>query len=242
MWRNFVNIYGLTGGIATGKSTCTKILKKKGLPVLDADKIVHEMYKKGNQVYELLVETFGEDILTVDKKEIDRKKLGLLLFNDPETKSSVEKIVHPAVFAEMEKKSKTLFFRGHLHIIWDVPLLFETKLLAYYDKIITVACDERQQICRLMDRNGFDENEAKKRIKAQLDLQIKKEKSDFVLQNNGSLQDLENSIDKMLRTKFVLSLHKCTKYFFVLFFCVLMIMLFLVSKNDSGIRVKGLNL
>ena len=191
-------IIGLTGSIATGKSTVSKYLIKKGYKVVDADKITHELMKKDNINYVEIVKHFGNSIL--DKyDEIDRKKLANIVFSDENKLNALNNLTHTNIFNKINEKieesdEKIIFLDIALliefikHNIWNISL----------DEIWLVYVNKDIQLERLMKRNNFSEKEAKIRIKAQMDIDEKIKYSDFILYNDRDLEYLYKQIDERL--------------------------------------------
>jgi len=179
-------IIGLTGGIASGKSTVAKMLRELAIPVIDADEIAREVVQIGEDAYLQIVEQFGEGILQEDKN-IDRLKLGSIVFNDEAKRKLLNRIVHPAIRQKMMQKKEEYASVGEQTVVLDIPLLFESNLTHLVHKTIVVYVDDQIQLERLMERNGFSKEEAEVRIRAQLPLKEKVKKADAVIDNNGSL-------------------------------------------------------
>lgn len=182
---------GITGSISTGKSAVSDYLKRQGYQILDADKITHESYSNLT-VYKKIIESF--DCLD-EENNIDRKKLGSIVFNDISKKKLLESIIHPYVVEVMKegtRKSDDPF------IFLDIPLLYEAGLEYLCDAVIVVYCDYNIQIKRLMKRNNISRDEAIKLIRMQMSVDDKKDKADYVLVNNSTLDELYKSIDELL--------------------------------------------
>jgi len=179
-------IIGLTGGIASGKSTVAKMLRELAIPVIDADEIAREVVQIGEDAYLQIVEQFGEGILQEDKN-IDRLKLGSIVFNDEAKRKLLNSIVHPAIRQRMMQKKEEYVSVGEQTVVLDIPLLFESNLTHLVHKTIVVYVDDQIQLERLMERNGFSKEEAEVRIRAQMPLKEKVKKADAVIDNNGSL-------------------------------------------------------
>jgi len=187
-------IIGLTGGIATGKSTVTKILQKKGIKVIDADKIAHEMQKKGSPVLVGLTDLFGPDILTKEG-QLNREHLGSIIFGDVLKKELLDAYMFPRIKDELIK----LINEANESLIFiDVPLLFEAGFDNLVHQSVVIAADESIQIERLMKRNNISRVEALKRISSQMSIKQKVELADIVIENNGSYEELEFAINNMI--------------------------------------------
>lgn len=189
-------IIGLTGGIASGKSTVTAYLRRKGYQVIDADQLVHDLQAKGEPLYQALILAFGTGILAPDQ-ELDRPKFAQLIFNDPAARKKSADLQDRIIRQELTKrrdqlaKSEKIFFM-------DLPLLFELDYQDWFDEIWLVTLDEDQQIERLMARNGYSLEEAEKRIAAQLPLSKKIRLADYVIDNNGSPEETYTQLDQQL--------------------------------------------
>lgn len=193
-------IIGITGGIATGKSTVTEYIKDKGYKVIDADKIAKNLMEKGSSSYKKTVEYFGKDILK-ESGEIDRKVLGSKVFSDPKLLKILNNITHPFIFREIKNQLEESY--GEDVIFLDIPLLFEEydNILKYgihFDEIWLVFADRETQIERLMKRNDLTKQEAIERIDAQMDIDIKKEKSTTIIYNLHSIENLRENINLLL--------------------------------------------
>lgn len=190
-------VIGLTGGIASGKSTVSKMFLSRGIRVIDADQISREVVEVGRPAYYQIVESFGEKILHEDKT-INREKLGAVIFSDEEKRQQLNQIVHPAVRMEMFEQIQIEKDKNAKYIVLDIPLLFESKLTHMVDKTVLVYVDEQTQLERLMIRNGYSEEEAIMRIKSQLPLKEKIKLADIVINNNGSRAETEAQLNKFL--------------------------------------------
>ncbi|MFS0689104.1 dephospho-CoA kinase [Sporosarcina sp. 179-K 8C2 HS] len=191
-------IIGLTGSIATGKSTVSRMLKQKGYPIVDADEISRLVVEPGSPVLTSIAETFGSAVLLPDGS-LNREKLGSLIFNDEEKRKKLNGIIHPAVRKEMIRQKEEWLEKGANTVVMDIPLLFESKLQSYVDKIIVVSATPAIQRERLIARNGYYENEADARINSQLPIAEKELGADAVIDNNGSLEETEHQLDIILK-------------------------------------------
>ncbi|UFT98000.1 dephospho-CoA kinase [Radiobacillus kanasensis] len=189
---------GLTGGIASGKSTVSNMLKEKGIPVVDADIIARQVVEPGEEAYNQVVEAFGSEILQ-QNKSLDRKKLGSIVFQDEDKRSVLNSIVHPAVRKRMLAEKEEYLIKGNRAVVLDIPLLYESKLTELVDKVMVVYVNEETQLKRLKERNQLTEEEAMQRIQAQLPLKQKVEWADAVIHNNGSIQETKEQVEELVK-------------------------------------------
>jgi dephospho-CoA kinase len=189
---------GLTGGIASGKSTVSNMLKDLGFPVIDADVIAREVVEKGEPAYLDIVQEFGEDILEQDGA-INRVKLGEIIFNHEEKRKALNAIVHPAVRKRMTEQKEHFIESGSRAVILDIPLLFESKLTYLVDKTLLVFVNKDIQLQRLMERNHFSEQEALSRIQSQMPITEKVPLADEIINNNGSVDDTKQQLIDVLK-------------------------------------------
>src|SRR5690554_1386826 len=185
-------IIGLTGGIASGKSTVSNYLAELGAIIIDADKIAYEIMEKGKTAYWQIIEAFGREILA-ENGEIDRSRLGKIVFNELEKKKILEEITHPQVIREMREKIEEYRAENKV-IVLDIPLLFEAGLDSMVDETWVVYVDRGTQLQRLMARDGLSYEEANKRIQAQMSLEKKRVLADFVINNKGNIEDLKRQV------------------------------------------------
>jgi dephospho-CoA kinase len=191
-------IIGLTGGIATGKSTASQILSEQGVPVIDADVIAREVVLPGKEAYNKIVAYFGADILLSDRT-LNRARLGEIIFNNSEKRFKLNEIVHPAVRSEMKKQAEQHLSAGHSLVIMDIPLLFESKLTHMVDKTWLVYTHPDLQLKRLMERDGYTKEQAFSRIKSQMPIDDKKKLADVVIENNDTKTQLKEKLLNLLR-------------------------------------------
>lgn len=191
-------IIGLTGSIASGKSTVSLMFDDHHIPVVDADKISREVVMPGEKAYEQIVNTFGSDVLREDKS-IDRPKLGAIIFADKEKRDQLNGIVHPAVHEEMLKQRDTYIKMGATCVVLDIPLLFEGKRTDFVDKTLVVFASEQVQLQRLMSRNNYSETEAKQRIQSQIPVSEKAAMADAVIDNNGTKYQSYEQLEEILK-------------------------------------------
>lgn len=190
-------IIGLTGSIATGKSTVSRMLKEKGYPIVDADEISRQVVEPGSIVLEKIADEFGKEIID-QNGGLNREKLGSLIFNDQLEREKLNAIMHPAVRKEMLRQKESWLDKGFDTIIMDIPLLFESKLQSYVEKIIVVSASPSIQRERLMARNNLSGEEADARINSQLPISEKEKGADAVINNNDSLEETERQLDAIL--------------------------------------------
>jgi len=190
-------VIGLTGGIASGKSTVARMLIDKKITVIDADVIAKQAVEKGMPAYRQIVEAFGKDIL-LENGDIDRKKLGSIVFTDEQKRLKLNQIVHPAVRAEMLKQRDEAIARKEQFVVLDIPLLYESGLDYLVGKVLVVTVPADIQLKRLMERNSLTEEEAMSRITSQMPLADKTKKADAVIDNSGSLEHTKHQLEEVL--------------------------------------------
>ncbi|QNU03691.1 dephospho-CoA kinase [Peribacillus butanolivorans] len=190
-------IIGITGGIASGKSSVSLYILELGFTIVDADVASRAVVEPGEEAYHQVVKAFGEDILLVDGN-IDRVKLGSIIFHDQEKRLLLNSIMHPAVRNWMRLKTEKALAAGEETVFMDIPLLFESKLTFMVEKTLLVYVDERVQLERLMNRNGLSETDALARIHSQMPLADKKVLADAVIDNNGNLEETKKQVKTVL--------------------------------------------
>jgi dephospho-CoA kinase len=190
-------VIGLTGGIASGKSTVSNILKEMNITIIDADVEARLAVEKGEPAYQKIVAEFGNDILLTNE-EIDRVKLGSIIFHNAEKRQLLNSIVHPEVRKRMNNQVEAAKEREEQVIILDIPLLFESKLTHMVEKTILVYVDRDIQLKRLMERNDLSLEEAEARIKSQMPLSEKVALADAVINNNGSIAETKKQVIEVL--------------------------------------------
>jgi dephospho-CoA kinase len=192
-----VKLVGLTGGIASGKSTVAKILGRLGAAIVDADVLSREVVAPGHDGWNEIVSTFGREVLQADQT-LDRQKLRTIIFNNPDARKKLEAIIHPRVRALAEQRIREHGEAGFVVVVYEVPLLFEGNLQQWLRPVILVACDINVQRQRLQARDGLDAAAAQKHIDAQMSLEEKRRLADYVIENDGSLADLESKVRAVL--------------------------------------------
>ncbi|NEW66316.1 dephospho-CoA kinase [Carnobacteriaceae bacterium zg-84] len=185
-----MKVIGLTGGIATGKSTVTNILLARGVPVCDTDKIARKVVEKGTPALQALATAFGTEILT-SEKTLNRQVLATIIFQDEQKRHLVNSIVHPYVFEAILnwKKEQTASV-----VFIDMPLLYEVGYDTQVDSVLVVYIPKEKQLERLMKRNGYTLEEASIRIEAQMPIEEKRVCADDVIDNSGTIEETEKQV------------------------------------------------
>lgn len=186
-------VIGLTGGIASGKSTVLQEFKKRGVETLDCDKIAREVVRVGQPAFKLIVKKFGRGVLKEDGS-LDRLKIGEIVFKDPEKRKKLEEIIHPRVF---EVISRRIVSAKPGLLMVDVPLLFETQSQRIFEKTIIVWVPLKVQCARLMQRDQLKMEEALNRIQSQWPLDEKRALADFIIDNSKSLKETREEVSRL---------------------------------------------
>ena len=188
---------GLTGGIASGKSTVAEMFAGLGAKLLDADEIARKVILPGQPAWTKLQQTFGEYFFHADGK-VKRSRLRTVIFSDPEKRKQLNDIVHPEVMKEIEKRSKQLSISDQDGVLLvDVPLLLEVGMANRFDKVIVVYVSESVQIRRLRQRDGTSTQEAKHALSAQMPLSDKVGQADYVIDNSGTLEETRVQVENV---------------------------------------------
>lgn len=190
-------VVGLTGGIATGKSTVARMLTQRGAHLIDADQIAREVVEPGEEGWQRVRQRFGAEVFRPDGS-LDRAALRKVVFRDSEARSDLNNLLHPLIRARMKEKSRQLveqFPQGV--VVLDIPLLFESKLTHLVEKVIVVYIPEPVQRARLIARDGLSEEEARRMVNAQLPIEEKKRLADVVIDNSGSITETERQVDHL---------------------------------------------
>ena len=190
-------IIGLTGGIASGKSTVTSYLKEKGYPVIDADRVVHDLQVPGGALYRVLVDHFGREILDASG-ELDRVALGQRIFSNPSERDWSNRVQGQLIREALAKARDRQAAQSGLFFM-DIPLLIEQGYEGWFEAVWLVAVSKETQLKRLMERNHLSERQAKERIASQMSLDEKRAHADLVLDNNGDLTALYAQLDAALK-------------------------------------------
>lgn len=187
-------VIGLTGGIASGKSTVSAMLRDLGLNVLDADKVAREIVEPGQRAYNDIVREFGPQVVAPDGS-LDRKVLGDLVFSQPELRMRLNQITHPRLWEVFDHRMKEMP-PGTRIVIWDVALLLETNMDRRVDEVWLVWVDEARQIERLMKRDSLSEAEAESRLRAQMSIGDKMKRADRLIDNRGSVEETRATVTR----------------------------------------------
>ncbi len=186
---------GLTGGIASGKSTVSDLFRQKGARIVDADIVAREVTRKGTQGYHGILDLFGPAVID-NNGQLNRKKLGAIVFGSPEKRKMLERLVHPLIAAESQKQLTELG-KNIPFVFYDAALLIENNTHLSLWKTIVVAADKQTQQNRLRKRDGLTEKEVTQRIHAQMPLEQKCAVADFVIDNNGSLTHTQDQVHRI---------------------------------------------
>lgn len=189
---------GLTGGIATGKTTISNYLKTKRIPVLDADEYARKVVEPGTPGLTDIVNTFGKQVLQSDGS-LNRKLLGQIIFNDMTARQKLNDITHPRIQQMMTDELQKLAKDKTPLVILDIPLLLENHNIAGADAIMVVTVPESIQLNRLMQRNNLTKEEAQRRIDAQMPLSEKEKLADFIVDNSGTIANTLTQVDKVIQ-------------------------------------------
>jgi len=193
-------VVGLTGGIATGKSTVAQMFKRCGAIVIDADHLAREVVRPGKPAWREIVNAFGKAVLNADGS-LNRQALGAIVFNNRRKLRRLEHIIHPRVAREQQRIARRIAARSpHAVMVYEVPLLFESGAHRRVDRIIVVTADRETQIARLKRRNGMTRAEALRRIKAQMPLAEKVRRADVVLDGRKDKRVVRKEIRRLTRS------------------------------------------
>ena len=189
-------IIGLTGGIASGKSTASQMFSDLGVSIIDADTLAREIVQPGEPALEAIRETFGQEVID-DDGHLDRDALGSVVFADDQARAQLEAITHPRIARRMQQKAAQAREAGDPWVLYDAALIVENNLQEAFDALIVVAADPEVQIKRLIERDGISEQEARSRLDAQMPLSEKTAVADYVIDNNGSLQATRRQVERL---------------------------------------------
>jgi dephospho-CoA kinase len=188
---------GLTGGIASGKSTVSGIFASLGAKIIDADEVARKLLLPGQPAWTRLWQAFGQEFFNPDGT-VKRRQLRKMVFADPEKRKLLNSIVHPEVMKEINRRSENWSSSEQAGVLLvDVPLLLEVGVASRFDKVIVVYASESVQIKRLMQRDGIAEEEAKQALKVQMPLSKKVEQADYVIDNNGTPEEAQAQVQRV---------------------------------------------
>ena len=188
-----VLVIGLTGGIGTGKSEVSRLLESLGAALINADQIGHEAYTPHSETWKVVVDVFGEGILQ-DNGEIDRRKLGAIVFSDPEELAKLNGIMHPRMAQMVSDRINSLREDGTEVVVVEAAVLFEAGWETLVDEVWSTDSPEEAVVERLQTARGIDSGEARKRIASQMDREERLGRSDVVVDNSGNVTDLERTV------------------------------------------------
>ncbi len=188
-----MRVIGLTGGIGSGKSTVASFLEELGAVVLDADEVGHEALKPGGEAWEKVVNDFGKGILTVSG-EIDRAKLGELVFNNTEARARLNRIMHPVIYNMVSARLEEYRRQGVRIVVVEIPLLVDTGKTAQVDEIWVAVATEATVLERLRERSGLSEETVRARLRSQLSDEERTKHADVVIDTDCSLEELKNKV------------------------------------------------
>jgi dephospho-CoA kinase len=195
--RTFL-LVGLTGGIATGKSTVSEMFRRRGCVIVDADVLAREVVEPGEPALAQIVDAFGHDVLQPDGR-LDRKKLGTVVFGDAAKRKRLEAITHPAIHERFARRLAELAADGFRGIVFfDAPVLIESGNYKGMERLVVVAASEQTQLARLMARDGMDREAAMQRIRSQMPVAEKVKLADHVIWNDGTRAETEARVVEVL--------------------------------------------
>lgn len=192
-----MRVFGLTGNIGSGKSTVGRLLASHGIPVVDADQLAREVVRKGEPALREIAARFGEAVLLPDGS-LDRKALAARVFQDPAERAALNAIVHPRIAEASAAKMAALSEAGHEAAVYEAALLVENGVAESFDGLIVVVAPEAEQLARLVLRDGMSEPEARARLSAQLPAAEKVKRATYVVDNKGSLAELEAQVARLV--------------------------------------------
>lgn len=192
-------LLALTGSIATGKSSVAWMFKELGAPTMDCDEIAHELMKPKSHAWKAIYERFGKLVISKND-EIDRKVLGDLVFDNPADRKFLENLLHPIIKEEIHQRAAKLSKEGANLIIVEVPLLFEAHWEKEFDAVIVVTCSQENEIKRCMDKFRLAREEVIKRMQTQFPLERKKKSADFLIDNDGTLEETKVLVKRLFKS------------------------------------------
>ena len=195
MYKNRIFVVVLTGGIASGKTTVSDLFELKGVPIIDTDVIAHEIVEPGQAALDRIRVEIGQEFIN-SEGELDRRKMRDAIFSEPELKSKLEGILHPAISAEASRRVAVL---DQPWCILVVPLLVESNLFPWIDRVLVVDTEESVQIQRVMARDKINRKQARAILDAQAGRQQRLNLADDIIENNASLEQLESAVDRLYK-------------------------------------------
>lgn len=189
-------VIGLTGGIGSGKTTVSQTLTELGAVIIDADKVGHEAYQPGTDIWQELVKTFGKQVLAADNT-IDRKQLGAIVFGNPEELKRLNSIVHPRMFEMIKKRIEDLRQKGAKLVVLDAAILFEANWAPLVEEVWVVVADEANVVKRAIARTGLPEEQIRSRIRSQMSNEERIKRANVVIHNNGNMEDLRQKVKEL---------------------------------------------
>ena len=193
-----MKIIGITGGIGSGKSAVSRIIRERGFPVVDLDELAHEIIEPGRPAYEKIISRFGKDILDPERR-IERRRLAAVVFSDAGARKDLEAITHPEISRLLLEKIDGYRSAGIEILFLEIPLLFETGMDSWIRPVIAVKCPVGVCLLRLEERDGFSVSESQARMKAQMDPEEKARRADFVIDNSGCQDETRAQIEKIIQ-------------------------------------------
>ena len=194
-----MKVYALTGNIASGKSTVARYFKSFGIPVIDADRVVHQLYRNGTKLYTTLVEKFGPVILNRNR-QINRKKLAGIVFHAPQKRRWLESVTHPLVMQTINQRLKKLAQSQHPFAVVEAALMLESGYYKLFDGLILVHVDPKTQLTRLMNRSQLKSREARQYMKAQWPMKKKLTFANYLIDNSGGFKQTKLTVAQLVKT------------------------------------------
>ncbi len=191
----------VTGGAASGKSTVCRRFREKGLTVICLDEVSRDLMQPGKPVFTRVVRDFGPEVI-LDDGTLDRATLRSMISGDPGARAKLENVVQPAILEEMECQIRTSESRQEPFVVVEVPLLFELNMENRFDVTVLVALSEEVQVARLVQRDNVTEDEARRLMALQMPLDQKRSRADIVIDNNGSPENLDREVDRLMARAF----------------------------------------
>jgi len=197
--ESMTRVIGLTGGMGSGKSTVSRVLAELGAVVIDADRVGHEAYQPHTATWQALVDAFGREIIAADET-IDRKKLGALVFSQPDNLKKLNGIVHPRMYQMMQTRIADFKRQGVKVIVVDAAILFEAHWETLVDVVWVVVADESNVVKRAVARTGLPEEQIRSRLRSQMSNAERVKRADVVIHNNGTIEELTQQVKQLWAT------------------------------------------